>query len=194
MRVFRITCSSALVLVLAALAASAISAAASQDHWKGRPDFEAGEAIGYFIWQDDNGWHARWTTKGEKSRTFSGSITCDGDFTQFEAVKKDRRDMIKKDSDSRLRFDTKTQGGIDGLDFRLSPSTRRVTFDLKIDGAAAEASQVRLGAKKERPSSVPFTIDRGADATASTKAKEAQAAPTTKPAPAKPKQATPAPK
>src|SRR6185436_14197571 len=34
------------------------------EEWKGNPNVDFAPAQGYFVWQDDNGWHVRWTTKG----------------------------------------------------------------------------------------------------------------------------------
>jgi hypothetical protein len=179
MQKWKFAMSAALVAVLAALAFVPVSHAAKKEYWKGRPEIKEGEVKGYFIWEDGDGFHARWTTKGGKS-IFSGTVTCDGEFMQFEAVKKDEKDLIKKDSATTIRFDARTQGGVDGFNVRVSPSTRSVTFNLKIDGAWASAQDVRLGEKKERPSSVPFTIDRlGGSSTAAT---------------AKPKSGAPAPR
>lgn len=191
MQKWKVAMSAALVAAIAVLAFAPVSLAARKDYWKGRPEIKEGEVKGYFIWEDGDGLHARWTTKGGRS-IFAGTVTCDGEFMQFEAVKKDEKDLIKKDSATTIRFDARTQGGVDGFDVRLSPSTRNVTFNLKIDGAWASTQDVRLGEKKERPSSVPFTIDRlgGSSTTAATKAAPA----TTGAAPAKPKSGAPAPR
>jgi hypothetical protein len=127
--------------------------------WQGRPDFEQGESLGYFVWRDDDGWHVRWTTKG-KRRTFAGTISCDGAFMNVEPVSKGQRDWVKRRGDGVIRFDTVVEGGVDGVDFRLSPSAERITFDLEMDGRPVAPDLVRLGARKRRPASVPFTIDR----------------------------------
>src|SRR5580765_1484476 len=33
---------------------------------KGQPTFSSEETLGYFIWNDDTGWHIRWTNKKKK--------------------------------------------------------------------------------------------------------------------------------
>lgn len=162
------------VLMVSVLAASLALAmgpglAAQKEYWKGRPEFSAGEAKGYFIWQDDDGWHMRWTTHG-KSVLYAGRVTCNGDFTNFEAVKKEKGEIIKKESNGTIRFDTVTESGIDGIDFRLSPSTTRVTFDLNVDRIRASTEMVKIGAGKHHPGSVPFTIDRTGNQSGTTQA------------------------
>ena len=150
-----------LALVLAALAMASAAVAAPKEYWRGRPDFAAGETRGYFVWQDDEGWHVRWTTKGG-AHIFSGTATCDGEFMHFKSIGKEKNDLVRKDSNNRIKFDAKSEGAIDGFDFALSPSTQKITFDLKMDGKSAPLQEVRIGGKKERPNSMPFTIDRAA--------------------------------
>lgn len=146
-------------LLIAALAASTAAMAAGGKYWEGRPAFTAGEATGYFIWQDTGGWHIRWTTKG-KRHLFSGTITCDGNFVHFKAVSRDKTDYIKQVSNRTIRFDAKAAGGADGIDFRLSPSSTVVEFNLTMDRAAAPLESIRLGRGKHRPESMPVRILR----------------------------------
>src|SRR5262245_13156997 len=171
-----------IALIIAAFAIGPL-AAAKKEYWKGKPEFTAGENKGYYIWQDDDGWHLRWTTKG-KPIVYAGTLTCSGDFTDFKPVKKEKGEIIKKESNKLLRFDTRTEGGIDGLDFRLSPSTRTVTFDLNMDGAKASATYVKVGRNKTHPTTVPFTIDREGSVAAPAAGGGAPAAAAPAPAPA----------
>ncbi len=138
-----------------------LAAAAQQGrYWEGRPDFVPGDARGYFIWNDDNGWHVRWTTKGER-HLFAGTITCDGIFMDVRAISQ-TGDFIKKTANNTILFDTEAAGDMDGVDFRLSPSTTTVTFDLKMDGRAATLDRVRIGKAKHLPDRMPFRIVRTA--------------------------------
>jgi hypothetical protein len=146
-------------ILLAALVTSATVLASGGRYWEGRPAFTAGEATGYFLWQDAGGWHIRWTTKARK-HLFSGTVTCDGNFVHFKAVSRDKTDYIKQVSSQILRFDAKAKGGADGIDFRLSPSTTVVEFDLRMDGATAPLESIRIGRGKHRPESMPIRILR----------------------------------
>lgn len=147
------------LLFLLAAALSLTTAPAKNDPWDGKPSFEAGESKGYFIWNDDEGWHVRWTTKNKK-HAFSGTLTCDGSFVRYEAVSKGKKDFIKQTGKSRIEFDAQVDGGKDGFDFQLTSSTATITFDLEIDGKAAPIDSVKMGSGKTRPAAVPFTITR----------------------------------
>jgi hypothetical protein len=131
-----------------------------------RPAFEGAPAIGpgivrgYFVWHDDAGWHVRWTTKGVRHQ-FSGTLSCRGEFREFVPVSADRRDWISLQADRRrAAFDTITGSGQDGFDFRLTPATRTVTFDLSIDGQRITPAEIFLGASMSNPRSNPFTLER----------------------------------
>jgi len=148
-----------LVLLVAAFILSTLALANQEHYWRGRPAFTAGQSRGYFIWNDSDGWHVRWTTR-KKRHVFSGTIRCDGAFEHVRAVSKDRKDFIKKINHRTIRFDAVAHGGMDGVDFKLTPSARAVTFDLIIDGHRASPHEVRIGRHGKRPESVPFTIQR----------------------------------
>ena len=148
--------------VLASLALAAAALWASQGrYWEGRPELDKGEARGYFLWNDPDGWHVRWVTRGER-HVFSGQVTCDGRFLEVRAVAKERGDFIKKTSDSSIEFDARAAGDLDGFDFRLSPSTGWVAFDFKIDGRRAQIQEVKMGRGKRHPDGLPFRIYRKA--------------------------------
>src|SRR5262245_51074662 len=51
--------------------------------FNGRPKFDEGKALGYFIWRDDDTWKVRWTTFGAERR-FNGRVTLEGgEFRSF---------------------------------------------------------------------------------------------------------------
>ena len=125
-----------------------------------KPAFAPGESSGYFVWNDDDGWHVRWTTQRGK-HVFTGTVSCDGSFNKFHPFRKEGNDYVKKVSENSIHFDTRTGEGVDGADFTLSPSSRTITFDLKMDGTAAPVDAVKIGRRKQHPPKVPFTIDRG---------------------------------
>ena len=35
---------------------------------KGRPNFSSGQFLGYVLWKQTDGFHLRWTTKGDKKK------------------------------------------------------------------------------------------------------------------------------
>lgn len=128
--------------------------------FEGAPPIGPGTVRGYYVWHDDSGWHVRWTTKGVRHR-FSGTLKCKGEFREFVPVSADRRDWISVEGDRRrATFDTITGAGQDGFDFRLTPHTRRVTFELRIDGQKIYPGEIFLGSSMSNPGSNPFTLER----------------------------------
>ena len=53
----------------------------------GRPAFAEGIDLGYYLWRDKDGWHVRWTTKGQM-RTFTGSVTAEGEGGELKSLKR----------------------------------------------------------------------------------------------------------
>ena len=45
--------------------------------FEGRPTFKEGTDRSYFVWNDGNSWHVRWTTLGQM-QTFTGSVRATG--------------------------------------------------------------------------------------------------------------------
>lgn len=124
----------------------------------GRPPLKAGDYLGYLVWRDDNGWHVRWATV-KVVRSFSGSITAiggtfvDAKGANLETKTTDRISITP----GLIKFATKTAQQQDGVDFKLSPETKKVRFDLLIDGQQ-ELERVFVGKGKQHPKSMPFEI------------------------------------
>jgi hypothetical protein len=76
----------AAIVVIGAVALHADTAKARFD---GKPKFDDGEALGYFVWLDGETWKVRWTTFGAEHR-FSGRVTVDGaEFRDFKRIDPD---------------------------------------------------------------------------------------------------------
>lgn len=68
----------ALALVLQLSVLLPLSQARGQaEPFDGRPAFAEDTELGYYVWRDEDGWHLRWTTKGQLRR-FHGSVTSEG--------------------------------------------------------------------------------------------------------------------
>ena len=61
------------VAVLTALVAPSLQATTAAARFNGRPKFDEGKALGYFVWRDGDTWKVRWTTFGATHR-FSGRV------------------------------------------------------------------------------------------------------------------------
>ena len=67
--------------------------AADRSLFEGRPSFEQGRDLGYYVWVDGDTWHVRWTTTG-KMRHFTGHVAAaGGDLRSLKRidVEKERR-------------------------------------------------------------------------------------------------------
>ena len=146
----------AVLLLLLALATSA--AFVDGRLCSGKPNFASGESKGYFIWRDPQGWHIRWATKGQK-RGYSGSITCDSAFNACEGTGQGQEDAVVLAAPHLIRFESRSSGGVKGIDFDLSPGATKLSFDLQMDGAQVETEWVRLGFRGARPPAMPFRVE-----------------------------------
>ncbi len=132
-----------------------------QRYWEGRPDFSRGEARGYFIWNDPDGWHVRWTTSNGERHRYTGTIRCNGTFYYVHPVGLDPTDYFSLSSRGRIQYDTRVQHAEqDGVDFRMDMKATKVVFDLSMDGRQVPPYLVRVGATSLRPQFLPLQIDR----------------------------------
>jgi hypothetical protein len=130
---------------------------------RGRPKgFHAGDTVRYAIWHDDNGWHVR-TTTAKREHVFRGHVRVeDGVFERIYSHDLEKegklRDWWKVGPERhRVTFDFKTDRGVDGIDFRISRSARRLHFDLHIDGRP-EPGRVFVGRFNQNPGKIPFDL------------------------------------
>jgi hypothetical protein len=121
---------------------------------KGRPRGMGPNAPGgYYIWQDERGWHLRTTTGGAKHR-FTGEIISEGgSITEVKQYRDEPANWFKQQG-SKLTLDLSADKNIDGIDFQANGS---LTFRLSIDDVE-DATIVRVGANGESPSGIPFTL------------------------------------
>lgn len=66
-----------ILLLLVSMLGLSPSLMAQADRLDGKPAFDEGAELGYYIWKDGDTWHVRWTTKGQMRR-FSGSVFAEG--------------------------------------------------------------------------------------------------------------------
>ena len=75
-----------MALALAATAGIGLRADTAPGRFDGKPRFDEGKALGYFIWLDGDTWKVRWTTFGAEHH-FSGRVTIDGAaFKSFKRI------------------------------------------------------------------------------------------------------------
>ena len=148
----------AAILILLSLAVAATVTAVDGRLCSGKPNFASGESKGYFIWRDPQGWHIRWVTKGHK-RVYSGSITSDAAYSACEGTAQGPEDAVILAAPHLIRFESRSSGGVKGVDLDLGPGATKLSFDLQMDGAPVDPEWVRLGYRGNRPPGVPFRVE-----------------------------------
>lgn len=136
----------------------------NKDPWptyvQGQPDgFEAGAALGDYIWHDRDGWHVRVTHRGNERVTFTGVVSADTAMRDHR-VRDERNDRLVKSADGKsFAFEFQNYGYVDGVDFKTDcASTLR--FSLKVDGRDVPLRAIRLGDQNANPDSDPFAVTR----------------------------------
>ena len=144
----------AAILLLASLALG------QMQNPQGRPAFKSGEGLAYLIWRDNNNvWHLRWTTE-EKRRNFTGTLwAIGGAFVNAKGVGLEKKEDRISISPGLIKFNAWAAGGQDGIDFHLGPRTKRVRFELFIDGES-RPDRVFIGKDGDHPPGNPFEIQR----------------------------------
>ena len=66
-------------------------------------------------------------------------------------------DKIEKESEREIRFQTRTDDDIDGLDFKVSGNARQIRFILEIDGKPKPA-EVEVGRTNFKPQDHPLIV------------------------------------
>jgi len=171
-------------LFLLTLAGSAFAWSGKADIG-GKPDqLYSGSSKGYYIWQDEHGFHL-WTATRAEGHVFSGVIRTDGQFTRVRGHRLEEGDSFKVYSDIRekswfetgqkggnhfaiggrevdyladkLRFRFDTAGGSDGLNFHLENASY-LDFDLFIDGRPIHPREIYIGDSSWHPLSHNFRL------------------------------------
>jgi len=124
--------------------------------------FRKGESVRYAIWHNKTGWHVRSTTELKEHR-FKGHIRVEGGV--FERIHSHDLEKEGRLADwwrlgperHEVTFEFKTDRGLDGIDFRVSKSARRIHFNLHIDGRP-EPGRVFVGRFDQHPVGNPFDL------------------------------------
>ncbi|MCE5286083.1 MAG: hypothetical protein LLG02_09595 [Pelosinus sp.] len=157
--------------------------------WSGRADVEGspgnftlGIQSGYFIWQDDRGFHV-WTTANDTPHVYSGVIHTDGEFNHVRGHRLENGDsfqvsesedhrwfwegsgrhhfanngrLVNLDTD-KLRFSFQTNSGADGINFNIK-SANYIDFDLFVDGKPVARQDIHIGNVGWHPQSNKFRL------------------------------------
>ena len=144
-------------LGLSALGAGAALALPNED-FQGRPAFKVGQALGAFVWHDDDGQHVRFTTHGKVVRKFTGKV-CTDKIAKLDPFELEAADDAKIGPEGHcVHFDFTTDGAVDGFDFRAEGAV--ITYDFQMDGKQMEVGKIHIGRASKHPHESPFVLNR----------------------------------
>lgn len=156
--------------------------------WSGKADVEGspgrlsmGITSGYFIWQDERGFHIQ-TTANDAVHEYTGVIRTDGSFYHVRGNRLENGDtFILSDADhpwfredggrrhfenngrlvnfdnDKLQFKFETNRGSDGLSFSIKDANY-IDFDLYVDGKPVPRRDIHIGDIGWHPQSHKFRI------------------------------------
>ncbi|MFH1542878.1 MAG: Ig-like domain repeat protein, partial [bacterium] len=130
----------------------------SIDYYSGQPLYESGNEMGYFVWQDDNGWHVRWNGEQGQGHRFSGALVAAGEITDFSPIGSGIKQIA-----TIVNWDRTMTGGEGGFDFKTSSTSLIITSSLDDDPATYEddfeSSVVPyFGLAKYQPAETPVIL------------------------------------
>ena|SRR5579871_6206114 len=157
-------------LIGAATAAVAIftlatSAFAWQNRIEGQPaSLEPGSSAGYYFWHDGSGLHL-WTTDPDNvNKTYTGTITTDGQFGFVSLERPEGDDSYSQVGTNEIDFTFHTGDGIDGVNFDILGGGR-VNLSLQTVDSGGTTHQINvdniyLGAYSVHPDHNPLSVSR----------------------------------
>ena len=122
---------------------------------KGRPKFRSGQFLGYVLWKQTDGFHLRWTTKGDKKKTFQGKIIYQNKLKITKIARPETDVKIHKTKTNRIQWSATEKGRINGFDFFASGN---FALELRINHKRIKTKRIFLGQLIERPPSNPLII------------------------------------
>lgn len=131
-------------------------------NWGKPKNYSIGKVNGYWIWHDDGVWYLRTTGGGKGAHRFVGQVEVSGGpFVQLAGIKGETSgklvDRFVFNGDrSAIRFDFKTDEGVDGFNFVAAPAASALKFTLAVDGNAAP-NIIRVGRDGDHPAGPIFT-------------------------------------
>lgn len=130
---------------------------------KGMPkDYKVGASTRYALWQDDDGWHFRYTTSSDSIVAFTGTIQPVGgrisSITPRGTPAKGVKQETVKSTAPKYTFNLKINRGFEGgIDFTVDDKVTAIKFDLKVNGKDQPA-QIYIGEKGTHPKESPFHL------------------------------------
>jgi len=134
-----------------------VSPAMAARDYQGKPTkHEAGNSMGYYIWQEGNRWHVRTVNAGTQ-RLFTGMVETDGNFAEVTTLQSENVERVAVNvSSGKIDFHLNSAAKTDGFSFAVS-NGQNVTFTLYADGLPVDPSNVYFGSGNRHPNASSFT-------------------------------------
>ena len=117
---------------------------------------DTNSGVGYFIWNDDTGFHVQTASYGTKHE-FTGTITTDGKIENIFGKFDSQNGSFNLDKSNKVTFSFTDNNNTAGMDFHLKNASF-IKFNLLIDGVKAESENISLGKDNWHPGNSEFTI------------------------------------
>jgi hypothetical protein len=148
--------SGALLLALAP-AAFAAPAPTTPSVASGTPTIDDTHPMGYYVFQNDDGFHIRTHGPGDE-HDFDAVLRTTGTFENVDVLKLEAGDHVDVlDGGHKLAIHFHTFNATDGVNFTVK-GAERLHLDLKLDGEPISTNNIFLGAKAVHPKHNPFSI------------------------------------
>ena len=132
------------------------------NNWDKPKNFAVGKSNGYWIWFDNGEWHFRTTGGGKGAHHFVGEIeVIGGQFNQVQGIKGEKGGKLEDKyafnaKKNMIKFNFKTDEGVDGIDFTVNKAADNLRFNLSMDGKS-NAGNIRIGKDGDHPPDGTFT-------------------------------------
>lgn len=132
------------------------------NNWDKPKNFSIGKINSYWIWFDDGEWHFRTTGGGKGAHHFAGEIeVVGGQFNQIKGLKGEKGGKLEdkftfNGKKTSIKFNFKTDEGVDGIDFTVNNAADKLKFNLSMDGKSIPGN-IRIGKDGDHPPDGTFT-------------------------------------
>jgi hypothetical protein len=134
-----------------------------KDFFQGKPEgYKPGNSAHFYVWHSDGIWHLRTTTAKQRHRfqgliQVQGGVLTDLKVPNGEALGPNSDRIAWNKDRTAILFDFVTDGGADGVDFKVHKKTDQLIFTLSIDGKPAP-QRIEVGRKGRNPDTAKFVL------------------------------------
>jgi hypothetical protein len=117
----------------------------------------------FWVWYENGKWHLRTTGGGKGAHRFQGAVeVVGGKLTGLkggdgEARGKNADRFVFNAALTEIKFDFKSNEGVDGLNFAVDGAATEIRFTLAFDGESSP-KHIRVGRDSDHPAGATFTV------------------------------------